>query len=164
MDEVFVSSCIPGYDVNRVGVVRSQKSGVILAQRVDQRGYMRTTITRNKKRICITVHRIVARTFLGEAMGLQVNHKDGNKKNNRLDNLEWVTLQQNIDHARFVLKHKSGVRGENHGTAKLSTKQVLQIRKLLAKNYSPLRIQKKYGIGKSAVSAIKHKRTWGHLA
>lgn len=65
----------------------------------------------------ISIHGAVAKSFLGDQTiyGLEVNHIDGNKENNRLDNLEWVTRSENIKHSVDVLGEHIGV---NNGNAR----------------------------------------------
>ena len=53
----------------------------------------------------ITIHKLVAENFINKPI-LEVNHKDGNKENNSINNLEWVTTKENIIHRFRVLKQK----------------------------------------------------------
>jgi len=55
-----------------------------------------------------TVHRLVASTFLGYHDKLVINHIDGNRLNNRVENLEWVTRQQNVQHSMNITHYKRG--------------------------------------------------------
>ena len=67
-------------------------------------GYLTVGYGPKSDRATWYVHRVVAETFLGgEHPGMDVNHKNGNKHDNRLENLEWVTRQENVIHARDVL-------------------------------------------------------------
>lgn len=59
-------------------------------------GYLRVSLSKNKKQKLVFVHRIVAEAFLGVRSDLTVNHKDENKKNNRADNLEYMTRADNV--------------------------------------------------------------------
>lgn len=62
-------------------------------------GYMCVSLRRNKERIGCLVHRLVAKAFIPNPENKpQVNHKDESRNNNRVDNLEWVTEQENIDY------------------------------------------------------------------
>lgn len=61
-------------------------------------GYLKVFLYKDGKRYVRFIHRLVTEHFIGEYKYLQVNHKDFDKQNNNLDNLEWVTAQQNSDH------------------------------------------------------------------
>lgn len=68
--------------------------------------YNTLCLSKDQVKKTVHVHRIVAETFLEKPEGMcEVNHKDGNKRNNRLENLEWVTQRENLDHAITVLNH-----------------------------------------------------------
>ena len=96
---------IPGtngeYMVSNTGKVRTTKTGRILAPAIDARGYERVCLFKKDRDRRYKVHRLVAITFLPNPNGKkQVNHKDGNKRNNCVDNLEWVTNEENMHHSR----------------------------------------------------------------
>lgn len=79
---------------------KDNRKGKLLKPATDKDGYLRITLTNNGKRKSYYVHRLVARTFLDNYDNkLQVNHKNGIKKDNRVENLEMVTLQENIKHS-----------------------------------------------------------------
>lgn len=85
-----------GYEVSSLGQVR--KDGRIVKQ-TDHVGYRKIFIKNESYR----VHRLVAQAFIGNVEGMQINHKDFNRSNNRLENLEILTHRGNIDH---YLAHK----------------------------------------------------------
>lgn len=93
---------INGYEeylINKEGKVYSSKTKKFLGIR-DRNGYLAFTVCVNSKRKNITLHRALAITFIPNPENLPcINHKDGNKQNNALDNLEWCTVSQNIQHA-----------------------------------------------------------------
>lgn len=92
----------PNYEVSNYGNVRKKDDGRYLKGSIKGNGYRIVSITgedgKNRQR---PVHRLEASAFLGDygSQGLQVNHKDGIKTNNQLENLEWCTASENIQHA-----------------------------------------------------------------
>lgn len=81
----------------------------ILSLHYDKNGYLRCTLNKNGKGIMMPVHRIIGFTFLGiPEKNMQINHKNGIKDDNRIENLEWVTPKENTVHA-----HSTGLCGIN---------------------------------------------------
>ena len=79
---------------------KDNRNGKKLKPATDKDGYLKIALTNNGKRKCYYVHRLVARMYLKDYdEKLQVNHKNGIKTDNRVENLEMVTLQQNIEHS-----------------------------------------------------------------
>lgn len=86
----------PNYSISDGGIVRNDRTGIYIKPVPTENGYLRVGLN---KRLC-RVHRLVAEAFIPNPTGLsQVNHIDGNKLNNHVDNLEWCTPKQNIHHA-----------------------------------------------------------------
>ena len=76
------------------------KRGKYLKGHIIEKGYHQVMLSKNGVRVPKLVHRLVLETFMPVFNeGLEVNHKDLNKRNNALDNLEWVTPQENTRHA-----------------------------------------------------------------
>lgn len=121
------------------------------------RGYLKIILYSYRNRFQMSVHRLVLDAFVGPAPeGHVCNHKDGNKHNNHVDNLEWVTRGDNIRHAVKVL----GVRQ----SAKVTPDQVREIRRLYATGkYTQGQLGKHYGIDGSAISYIVTRRNWSHI-
>lgn len=87
------------YRISNQGDIYSYKFNRILKP-AERGGYLRTTLTKDKKEKRYSIHRLVAENFLSNNENKpQVNHIDGNKKNNCVDNLEWVTNKENCNHA-----------------------------------------------------------------
>ena len=105
------------------------------------------------------IHQVVARTFIPNPNNYQqVNHIDGNKLNNRVDNLEWVSNQQNRDHA---VKNRLIAYGEKIGMSKLTLEQVKEIQTLAnSGEYTQKQIANKFNICQQTVSKIKLNKTW----
>lgn len=90
----------PKYEASDTGKIRNAKTGRILKQQITDRGYNTITLYEDCKPISKRVHRLVADAFYnGDNELLDVNHKDGNKRNNNIDNLEFCTRKTNINHA-----------------------------------------------------------------
>lgn len=88
------------YSINTLGDVYSHYYGVILRPDTTYNGYKQVGLYKNKKRMGHNIHRLVAETFLIKNSPKDVvNHKDGNRLNNSVCNLEWVTPSQNTKHA-----------------------------------------------------------------
>lgn len=126
------------YEVSNYGYVRtvtrfitnSGKHGMwyksrLLKFNVDKDGYNTVALQRDGKVKRLKVHRLVLSTFNKDESDMQVNHIDGDKANNCLDNLEWVTSSQNIKHA-YNIGLKTQV-GAKNNSSKLSEQQVMQI-------------------------------------
>ena len=114
----------------------------------------------NKK---VLIHRAVLETFkpVPNMEDLQVNHIDGNKRNNLLSNLEWVTREENMQHAiKQGLFNPQNRTGEKHPLCKLTTIQVQEIRnKINSGNFTQRQLAKEYGVSECTISEIKTKRT-----
>lgn len=107
------------YEVSNYGRVRSNNylghgTTKVLALAKDQKGYLRVRIYFGKQRITCKVHRLVARAFIPNPSCLpQVNHVDGNKENNHVENLEWCSAHDNVSHA-----YASGLKEKNREFAR----------------------------------------------
>ena len=83
------------------------KKEKILKGSLDKDGYVKVALSKNNKIKLFSVHRLVAQAFIPNPNNLpQVNHIDGNKQNNKFDNLEWCTAKENISHAINTLNVK----------------------------------------------------------
>ena len=106
------------YQIDTNGIVYSKK-GKPLKYSLNHNGYCIINFYINKKRFGFSIHTLVAKQFIfndNPQYKTQVNHIDGNKKNNNVTNLEWVTPTENTTHAITVLK--KGRKGKNHPSAK----------------------------------------------
>lgn len=89
------------YQVSDTGLVKTTKTGRILRPAVDARGYERICLFKMDRDRRYKVHRLVAMAFIPNPDSFpQVNHKDGNKRNNHVSNLEWITNEENMHHAK----------------------------------------------------------------
>ena len=101
-------------------------------------------------------------TFVGRRPdGTECRHIDGNKLNNRLENLEWTTHKINeLD----KYKHGTIMRGPKNGYAKLIEKDICKIRELWETGeYTQWRLANKFGVGQFCIWSIIHRRSWKHV-
>lgn len=101
------------YQVSDTGEIRSLKTGKILKQEKSKCGYFRVTLYKNHKHTHYSVHRLVAEAFIPNPLNLpQVNHKNEDKTDNRVENLEWCDCTYNNNygtrHERCVEKTTNG--------------------------------------------------------
>ncbi len=107
------------------------------------------------------VHYIVMLTFAGpRPNGYEINHKDGHKANNRLENLEYVTTSENKIHA---YAHGLSPIGSARSDAKLNEQSVREIKQLLAAGFTQARIADQFGVTIMVISNIKHGKSWKHV-
>ncbi len=137
---------------------------VELSQKTGAKGYRSVTLRVDGKKTYFYVHRLVALSFLGKPDdNFQINHKNGKKQDNRVENLEWVTPAENMSHAR-----NAGLieipKGEQHYKATLTEQQVKEILELLQDGKITKRgIERKYGVGRGVVTAIASGKSWKHI-
>jgi len=143
-------------------IPKQKRKERILKNAVNPNGYMITTLYKLNKRKTCTIHRLVLMAFIGKS-NLECNHKNGIKTDNRLENLEYCTPSENIQHAI-----KIGLRREKFGEdakySKLTEKQVLEIRKLYKTGkFTQKEIAKNYDITSENIGYIVNRKTWTHI-
>lgn len=128
--------------------------------------YMRVSISIGGVSKSMRVHRLVLMAFVGmpPKPDYEVNHKNGDKQDNRLDNLEWVTMLENKRHAvETGLYATAGTRGVNNQNARLTESDVLKIRELRAAGMRYKEIAAMFDISIGHARQIVHRRAWQHL-
>ena len=97
------------YECSNFGKIRNKQTKKELKGSVDNKGYVRYDLCVNGKRFVISGHKAVAETFISNIENKPfINHIDGNKTNNNVDNLEWCTAKENTEHAINVLNKLQG--------------------------------------------------------
>jgi hypothetical protein len=157
------------YEISDLGRARRTASGHftwpgrVLTQHRDKDGYVYIVLSRNGKSRKFRAHHLVAEAFIyTRPDGMQINHKNGVRTDNRPCNLEWVTQHQNILHARAHTQWPDQ-RGEKGHTTKLTEAQVLEIRARLRLGEKQAALAEEFGLHQVTVSMIKLRKRWDHL-
>lgn len=156
---------IYNYDVSNMGRVRNCLTGHILKQSVFENGYHVCVVScgSRSEKVAIRVHIAVAKLFVDNPFNFpEVNHKDGNKDNNRASNLEWCTHSYNIKHAieHDLLKILCG---EDCKTSKLKQRDVDYIRANYIprdRQYGARALARRFNVHHSVVERIVNNTAW----
>lgn len=163
--------------VNRWGTINGQhRRGGILKTRVSNQGYERASLCKNGVGKTLSVHRLISKTFdKSFRSDLQVNHKDGNKLNNSISNLEPGTAKDNMAHAvktgLYPFGDRNGSRthvekmprGSENTQSKITEGDVIEIRRLRASGWTLAQIADRFPINFRSVHNIVRGKTWGHV-
>lgn len=168
MDEQWKTVDGTDYAVSNLGRMASMKRNKwrVLNPSKDSGGYAVVGMWRDAKSTRPLVHRLVASAFLPvpPTSAHEVNHRDGNKANNRADNLEWVTHAENMRHSYDVLgrvgANTNPCRGEGHGRAKLTADAVREIRRRRSMGERISDLAAAFGVSGPSVSYAVLGKTW----
>ena len=147
-------------------VLRSDGTSLAISERIlklgkNARGYLSVQLCANGIVKCFRVYRLVAQAFIPNPDNKpQVNHIDGNKQNNRADNLEWATRSENMQHA-----YKTGLfkLGENSSQAKLTNEQTRAIREEYvcgSTTHGQCALAKKHHVSRKTIYNIIHNKSY----
>ena len=166
----------PNYAISNRGRVRSCNATVyskakriskMLKPSINSNGYFKVCLYKHGKRTTCKIHCLVLETFVSKRpTNLVCNHKDGDKLNNNVENLEWITQGENNLHAyRTGLKKATG--------PKLTEEEAHQIKQILAKQQgngpgrghylTQSEIGKLFNVSPQTISQIKNGKTWKHI-
>ncbi len=153
------------YAITERGDVYSYYKQDYMKTKIDKDGYRTVClVTSEGKKSSFGIHRLLAVTFKprDDMNKLVVNHIDGDKKNNALDNLEWVTNAENV-HLAYVYG-LADTKGENHGRAKFTEKEVVDILKMIKEGKTTTEIKAANGkVTRKDVYKLRHGISWTHL-
>lgn len=179
-----ISGYVGIYEISTTGNVRSLKRivvykngwrkthrGVLLKPGICSNGYYSVRLSKNGVTKTQFNHKLVAKAFISNPLSKKtVNHKDGNKLNNNIDNLEWNTYSENNKNAyltglkRITAETKKKISssrlGPKNPMAKLSESDVLEIKALLSLNMRQYNIADKFNVHDSLISKIKNNKIW----
>ena len=165
---------IPGYEgryeAGDLGNIRSLpkigRKAVMLKKVTLPNGYQQVRLYDSAGDFkCWPPHRLVALTFLPAVEGKNcVNHKDLDKTNNRVENLEWCDHTENIHHRNRLRPPKwAHQRGEENGHAKLTEELVREAKAQCAAGVSQAEIARRYGVAPSQISRAVRGERWNHF-
>lgn len=124
-------------------------------------GYERLQLYRDGQYHNRLVHRLVAEAFIPNPDGLpEVNHKDGDKRNNHVSNLEWASRRSNLEHARRTGLY---LRGDDHPSSKLSERGVRDARRRRTKGEPVALLAREAGVHRATLYAALRGETWAHV-
>lgn len=150
------------YEVSNWGRVRRRGADKVMVLHASGKGYPQVDMYNNGRRKILTVHRLVARAFIGPSRdGMQIDHINDNKWDNRPENLEWVTLAENMRRARE--SGLSDTRGSRNSQAKLTERDIPVIRAMRRLGWSYPRIGRVFSVNPEAIGRIIRGVRWAHV-
>lgn len=152
------------YEVSDDGEVRRKGSVNSLRPGYDkQTCYWKVTLCNapRARQVTFSIHSLVATAFLGPCPpGMEVNHKDSNRSNSALSNLEYVTHLENVRHSVRLDRHP---KGERNGRSKLTESQVLEIYKLHSEGMNASQLARQFHITYGGMLDIVTGKNWKYL-
>ena len=152
-------------EVSYDGQLRNVITGTIYKQHINKEGYNQVCVSlgsRNKKKV-FKIHKAVAETFISNPESKEtVNHIDGNKQNNSIENLEWSTYSENMQHA-FDTGLVKPTRGTDSPLSKLTQEDVIYIRTHYIPNsriYGTRALGRKFNVNHETIRDIINNNTY----
>lgn len=157
----------PGYFATPDGIIYTTKRSFVNKnrnltelKRHNVRGYLRVNMRVDGKRKYCGVHRLVLETFRGPGGDLYCNHINGNKSDNRIENLEWVTPKQNSEHAQKMGRYFKGEERPHHKLKESDIPKIIAARNS-GRTYAS--IGKEFGISYVVALKIYKGEKWAHV-
>ncbi len=152
------------YQISNQGKLKSSmwQENYVSKGSFNVKGYLRTQLVKNGKKTNYYLHTLVAENFISpRPYNLEVGHLNGDKGDNRVENLKWVTQKEN---SRHRIQHGTHNRGEQNYSVKLTEKDVLLIRTLYKqKKFYQWELGEMFGIEQATISSIMLRKTWRHI-
>ncbi len=150
--------CPSGYDVTPEGLVINTTTNYVLKPKHNSSQYCYVRMKGKN----YYIHRLVASKYIPNPENKpQVNHKDGNKDNNHVDNLEWTTAKENKTHA---VDHNLVASGTQISHSRLTEEDVRFIRANAKKTMKMKDLATKYHVSAKTIRDIVYRRTWNHIS
>ena len=154
------------YEVSDAGRIRGLRLKKVLKPQ-NKNGYNAVNLSKKGVVHQVYVHRLVASAFIDNPLSFPcIDHKDCNKRNNNVCNLEWCTAKENAQRAwkNGLTPHPPRVTCEDHRNHVLTRLQVSEIRKTYATNEVTQRhLAKQYGVSQRTICSIVNNQTWREL-
>jgi hypothetical protein len=141
-------------------IFNKERSFTELKPTKDNKGYLRVSLSKKSKKTTFKVHRLVAKHFISNPHNKpQVNHKNGIKTDNNVENLEWATAHENNKHA-----YNTGLNSKPPVVKKLNEQQVLEIRaKFKKKIVTREMLGKEYNVTANCIKDVILRKSWKHI-
>lgn len=155
---------INNYWINEFGEVTNQSTGKIIKHSFNKKnGYLSVKLSDNGKIHTVYVHRLMAKCYhlSSQFIGADVNHKDGDKRNNYYGNLEWVTRAENINHSFKI--GLSNTKGERNSQSKLKLIQVIAIKDAIRLGHNRSNIAAYFKVHSDTIRSIERGKNWSYV-